>query len=147
MGGKYDEASIQSFTHKKTRHLLCPILFEKNANMMANKYQDIAVPKSQIYVLGSVETVYPFMGCTFYSHNMIYLTSQISSPQVENRSGSPLPSSITQPTAAVRAASTSSARGTGSLSAWFCVTLCDTRSSWEMVFEVTYDFTSIFNQM
>lgn len=51
-------------------------------------------------------------------------------PQVENPSGFPLNSSITQPTAAVRAASMSSARGTGSLSAWFCATPCDTRSSW-----------------
>lgn len=57
-------------------------------------------------------------------------------PQVENPSGFPLNSSITQLTATVRAASTSSGRGTGSLLAWFCATLCDTRSSWGTVSEV-----------
>lgn len=70
--------------------------------------------------------------------NYVYLLL-FSVPQVENRSGFPSPSSITQPTAAVRAASTSSGRGTGSLSVWFCVTRCDTRSSWEMASEVTHD--------
>lgn len=58
-------------------------------------------------------------------------------PQAENQSGSPTPSSITQPTAAVKAASTSSGRGTRSLSEWCCVTLCDTRSSWGAAWEVT----------
>lgn len=57
-------------------------------------------------------------------------------PQVENRSGFPFPSSTTRLTAAARAASTSSGHGTGSLLAWCCATLCDTRSSWGTVWEV-----------
>lgn len=59
-----------------------------------------------------------------------------------SQSGSHSPSSTTRPTAPVRAASTSSGPGTESLWAWFCVTLCDTRSSWETASEVTHHTSS-----